>query len=190
MPQDSCKTLSTHSWFFILTQSWFFFMFSVPLHHRVWGFKYERLQSWFPAHFSREQIVYLQRGRTFTIFWTNVNKEIMCMFVFPNVCVNHVFDICQACFNILAGFAWVLYVRSVLCYYHFFFFGGGGSVQCIVYLCMYQSVLDDFSGFDFFFEFCSCDLFFCIFHLWFVFFWCFMYSWIVVNVFLHIGWLI
>ena len=148
-------------------------MFSVPLHHRVWGFKYERLQSWFPAHFSREQIVYLQRGRTFTIFWTNVNKEIMCMFVFPNVCVNHVFDICQACFNILAGFAWVLYVRSVLCYYQkfwcFFFFWGGGSVQCIVYLCMYQSVLDDFSGFAFFlnfvvvicfFAFSTCDLFF------------------------------
>lgn len=155
MPQDSCKTLSTHSWFFILIRSWFFFMFSVPLHHRVWGFKYERLQSWFPAHFSREQIVYLQRGRTFTIFWTNVNKEIMCMFVFPNVCVNHVFDICQACFNILAGFAWVLYVRSVLCYYQkfwcFLFFWGGGSVKCIVYLCMYQSVLDDFSGFAFFF---------------------------------------
>ena len=33
----------------------------------------------------------------------------------------------------------------------FFFFWGGGSVKCIVYLCMYQSVLDDFSGFAFFF---------------------------------------
>lgn len=52
----------------------------------------------------------------------------------------------------------------------FSFFLGGGSVKCIVYLCMYQSVLDDFSGFAFFFlnfvvvicffAFSTCDLFF------------------------------
>ena len=96
----------------------------------------------------------------------------MCMFVFPNVCVNHVFDICQACFNILAGFAWVLYVRSVLCYYQkfwcFFFWGGVRFNALFICACfnLYWMILVDLHFFLNFvvviccFAFSSCDLFF------------------------------
>ena len=47
--------------------------------------------------------MYLQCGRTFTIFSTNVKKNYVHV-CFSRCLRNHVFPICQACFNSLAGF--------------------------------------------------------------------------------------
>lgn len=80
------------------------YVFSAIASSGVKCFKCERLHSWFLVHLSWEQIVYLQCGRTFTIFSTNLNKKIMCMFVFPDVCVIMFFLFARHVLTVWLGF--------------------------------------------------------------------------------------